>query len=90
MNNQFNTYYYNLTKSYSLNHEAYLNYNIGNYSEGINSLNKALEIEPDDSGFLDTLVICYYYSGNFKLAIKTSNNCIDIDKGTENDEHYTS
>jgi tetratricopeptide (TPR) repeat protein len=92
MNNQFNAYYYNLAKSNFLNDEAYLNYDIGSYPEGINSVKKALEIEPDNSGFLDTLAIGYYYSGNFKLAINTSNNCIeiDIDKGTENAEHYTS
>ncbi len=92
MNNQFNAYYYNLAKSNFLNDEAYLNYDIGGYPEGINSVKKALEIEPDNSGFLDTLAIGYYYSGNFELAINTSNNCIeiDIDKGTENAEHYTS
>jgi tetratricopeptide (TPR) repeat protein len=92
MNNQFNAYYYNLAKSNFLNDEAYLNYDIGGYPEGINSVKKALEIEPDNSGFLDTLAIGYYYSGNFEFAINTSNNCIeiDIDKGTENAEHYTS
>jgi tetratricopeptide (TPR) repeat protein len=92
MNNQFNAHHYNLAKSNFLNDEAYLNYDIGSYHEGINSVKKALEIEPDNSGFLDTLAIGYYYSGNFKLAINISNNCIDIDidKGTENAEHYTS
>jgi hypothetical protein len=92
MNNQFNANSYDLAKSHSLNHEAYFNYDIGDYLEGINLVKKALEIEPDDSGFLDTLAIGYYYSSNFKLAIETSNNCIeiDIDKGTENAEHYTS
>jgi tetratricopeptide (TPR) repeat protein len=91
MNNQFNAYYYNLAKSNFLNDEAYLNYDIGGYPEGINLVKKALEIEPDNSGFLDTLAIGYYYSGNFELAINTSNNCIEIDiiKGTENAEHYT-
>ena len=92
MNNQFDSHYYNLAKSHTLNHEAYFNYDIADYPEGINSVKKALEIEPNNSSFLDTLAIGYYYSGNFKLAINTSNNCIeiDIDKGTENAEHYTS
>lgn len=92
MNNQFNAYYYNLAKSNFLNDEAYLNYDNGSYPEGINSVKKALEIDPDNSGFFDTLAIGYYHSGNFELAINTSNNCIeiDIDKGTENAEHYTS
>ena len=74
------------------NDKSYEYYENGQYQEGIDSVKKALEIDPDNSGFLDTLAIGYYYSGNFKLAIKNSNNCIeiDIDKGAENPEHYTS
>jgi tetratricopeptide (TPR) repeat protein len=92
MNNQFDAHYYNLAKSHTLNHEAYFNYDIADYQEGINSIKKALEIEPGNSSFLDTLAIGYYYSGDYKLAINTINNCIeiDIDKGTEKAEHYTS
>ena len=37
------------------------------------------------------MALGYYYLGDYKLAIQTSNNCIeiDIDKGTENAENYT-
>ena len=92
MNSQFDAFYYDLAKSNFLNNEAYLNYDIGGYPDGINSVKKALEIQPDNSGFLDTLAIGYYYLGDYKSAIEASNNCIDIDidKGTENAEHYTS
>jgi tetratricopeptide (TPR) repeat protein len=91
MNVEFDAYYYNIAKTDYLNHEAYINYDNDDFLDGIDSVKKALEIIPDDSSFIDTLALGYYYLGDYKLAIQTSNNCIDIDidKCTENEEHYT-
>lgn len=91
MNNQFDMYYYNIAKSNSLNDEAYLYYDISDYKEGINSVTLALNIIPDDSGFLDTLALGYYYLENYELAIESSNRCIEIDNinNYQNPEHYT-
>ena len=73
------------------NDKSYDYYENGQYQEGIESVKKALEIIPNDSSFYDTLALGYYYLGDYKLAIEASNNCIeiDIDKGTEKAEHYT-
>ena len=91
MNNQFDVYYYNIAKSNFLNDEAYLYYDISNFKEGINSVTLALNIIPDDSGFLDTLALGYYYLENYELAIESSNRCIELDNinNSQNPEHYT-
>ena len=77
--------------AFNNNSKSYEFYENGQYQEGINSVKLALEIFPEYSNFLDTLALGYYYLGDYKLAIQTSNNCIeiDIDKGTENAENYT-
>ena len=91
MNNQFDVYYYNIAKSNFLNDEAYLYYDISDFKEGINSVTLALNIIPDDSGFLDTLALGYYYLENYELAIESSNRCIELDNinNSQNPEHYT-
>lgn len=91
MNNQFDVYYYNIAKSNFLNDEAYLYYDINDFKEGINSVTLALNIIPDDSGFLDTLALGYYYLENYELAIESSNRCIELDSinNSQNPEHYT-
>ncbi len=90
MNIDFDDYYYNIAKSNFLNDEAYLYYDNSDFQEGINSVILALNIIPDDSGFLDTLALGYYYIGDYKLAIKTSDKCIQLDNinSSQNPEHY--
>ena len=87
----FDDYYYNIAKAYFLNDEAYLYYDISDFKEGINSVTLALNIIPDDSGFLDTLALGYYYLENYELAIESSNRCIELDNinNSQNPEHYT-
>ena len=72
------------------NDKSYDFYENGQYQEGINSVKKALEIIPNNSTFLDTLALGYYYLGDYNSAIEISNNCIDFDieKDSENAEHY--
>ena len=91
MNNQFDEYYYNIAKSNFLNDEAYLYYDVSDFQEGIYSVKLALEIMPEDSGFLDTLAIGYFYLENYELAIESSNRCIELDNinNSQNPEHYT-
>ena len=91
MNIDFDDYYYNIAKSNFLNDEAYLYYDISDFKEGINSVTLALNIIPDDSGFLDTLALGYYYLENYELAIESSNRCIELDNinNSQNPEHYT-
>jgi tetratricopeptide (TPR) repeat protein len=90
LNNQFDEYYYNIAKTDYLNNEAYINYDNGNFLEGINSVKLALEIISDDSSFLDTLALGYYYIGDYKLAIETSDKSIKLDNinNSQNPEHY--
>ena len=91
MNIDFDDYYYNIAKSNFLNDEAYLYYDNSDFQEGINSVTLALNIIPDDSGFLDTLALGYYYLENYELAIESSNRCIELDNinNSQNPEHYT-
>lgn len=90
MNIEFDEYYYNIAKTDYLNHEAYINYDNGDFLEGINSVKLALEIISDDSSLIDTLAIGYYYIGDYNLAIETSNKCIELDNinNSQNPEHY--
>lgn len=90
-NVEFDANYYNIAKSKHLNSEAYKAINNGNYLEGIDSVKIALEIMPNNSHFLDTLAVGYYCSGDYELAIETSNKCIAIDnnENSQNSEHYT-
>lgn len=73
------------------NDKSYDFYENGQYQEGINSVKKALEIIPNNSTFLDTLALGYYYLGDYNSAFEISNNCIDFDieKDSENAEHYS-
>ncbi len=72
------------------NDESYDYYENGQYQDGIESVKKALEIIPNNSSFLDTLALGYYYLGDYKSAIETSNKCIDfnIEEDFENAEYY--
>lgn len=72
------------------NDKSYEYYENGKYLEGIESAKKALEILPNNSSFLDTLALGYYYLGDYKSAIESSNDCIDFDieEDSENAEHY--
>lgn len=72
------------------NNESYDYYENGQYQDGIESVKKALEIIPNNSSFLDTLALGYYYLGDYKSAIETSNKCIDfnIEEDSENAEYY--
>jgi tetratricopeptide (TPR) repeat protein len=78
-----------LCSEYS-NDKSFDHYKNGQYQDGIDSVIKALKIFPR-AIYLDTLALGYYYLEDYKLAIEASNNCIeiDIDKGTEKGEHYT-
>jgi surface protein len=91
MNIDYDDYYYNIAKSNFLNDEAYLYFDISDFKEGINSVTLALNIIPDDSGFLDTLALGYYYLENYELAIESSNRCIELDNinNSQNPEHFT-
>ena len=92
MNIEFDAYYYNIAKANFLNDEAYcINYFNGDYQEGIDSVKIAIELIPDDSNFFDTLAVGYYYLGDYKLAIETSDKCIELGNINNflNSEHYT-
>ena len=90
-NVEFDDNHNNKAKGEQLNMEAYMAISNGNYLEGIDSVKIALEIMPNNSHFLDTLAVGYYYSGDYELAIETSNKCIAIDnnENSQNSEHYT-
>jgi len=90
LNNQFDEYYYNIAKTDYLNNQAYINYDNGDFLEGINSIKLALEIISNDSSFLDTLSLGYYYLGDYKSAIEASDKCIQLDNinSSQIPEHY--
>ncbi|MFC1650985.1 tetratricopeptide repeat protein [Candidatus Latescibacterota bacterium] len=76
----------------ALNNLAYMYLeNTKNYSKAIDMVNQALETEPDNGAYLDTLGWAYYLKGNYKRAMKNIEKALEVaddeDKGIIF-EHY--
>ncbi|MFC1490926.1 tetratricopeptide repeat protein [Candidatus Latescibacterota bacterium] len=70
----------------ALNNLAYMYLeNNKNYSKAIDLVNQALEAEPDNGAYLDTLGWAYYLKGNYKKARKNIEKALkvanEVDKG---------
>jgi antitoxin component YwqK of YwqJK toxin-antitoxin module len=72
------------------NDTAYHYYDNLQFSEGITSVMKALDLIPNYSTYLDTLAYGYYLAGDLEKALNVSQSCIDLDIKNKHEraEHY--
>lgn len=83
--------HYSLAEQANLfNDKAYEFYDKNKYIEGIDSVKKALDLIPNYPPYLDTLANGYLISCEYKLAMASINQCIEIDlkNDSETSEHY--
>jgi tetratricopeptide (TPR) repeat protein len=90
ISDSINEIYLKAEQANLLNDKAYEFYENDEFNEGIDYVKKALDLIPNYPPYLDTLANGYLMTGEYELAISSSNLCINIDlkNDSETSEHY--
>lgn len=70
-----------------INKEALKYIRVGNYTEGLNILQKALKEDPEDDTTWNNISLCYDAIGEYQLALEAAQNAVNY--GEENATEYS-
>ncbi|MBI9011128.1 MAG: tetratricopeptide repeat protein [Clostridiales bacterium] len=60
---------------------------MGNYTEGLNLLNEALELDPENDTTWNNISLCYDAIGEYQLALEAAQKAVNL--GDENEVEYS-